>query len=574
MSKRVVVDPITRIEGHLRIEVVVDDNNVVQEAYSGSTLWRGIETILRGRDPRDAGFMTQRICGVCTFSHYKAGIVAVENALGITPPLNALLTRTLMSNALFLHDHIVHFYHLHALDWVDIVSALSANPKAASQEAFKFCDYPFACGEDQLKLVQDRVKKFVEKGNLGPFANAYYGHPTYHLTPEQNLIALSHYLECLRIQRVAAQAMAIFGGKNPHPQSLTVGGVTCVMDILNPSRLGEYMVKFQEVADFVNRAYYPDLLMAGGAYAKEPSVLGDVGVANLFTYKEFQYSANEFLCDGGIVLNGDLSKIHDIDESKITEEATHSWYKNDAPLHPYDGEQEPNYTGFVDGENIDGKGEVVTTKVFDTKGKYSWIKAPRYNGMPMQVGPLANIVVNFAKGNKFVVPVVEKFLKDTGLPLEAVLSTLGRTATRMIEAKVIADNGLLAFNNLIANIKSGDTQTCAKYFIDKDKEYRGRYMGHVPRGVLSHWCRIKNGVIKNWQAVVPSTWNASPKDSKGQMATYEACLVGMKIADLKQPLEIIRKIHSYDPCIACAVHVMDTKGNDISEYKINPNIVC
>ena len=574
MSKRVVVDPITRIEGHLRIEVVVDDNNVVQEAYSGSTLWRGIETILRGRDPRDAGFMTQRICGVCTFSHYKAGIVAVENALGITPPLNALLTRTLMSNALFLHDHIVHFYHLHALDWVDIVSALSANPKAASQEAFKFCDYPFACGEDQLKLVQDRVKKFVEKGNLGPFANAYYGHPTYHLTPEQNLIALSHYLECLRIQRVAAQAMAIFGGKNPHPQSLTVGGVTCVMDILNPSRLGEYMVKFQEVADFVNRAYYPDLLMAGGAYAKEPSVLGDVGVANLFTYKEFQYSANEFLFDSGIVLNGDLSKIHDLDESKITEEATHSWYKNDAPLHPYDGEQEPNYTGFVDGENIDGKGEVVTTKVFDTKGKYSWIKAPRYNGMPMQVGPLANIVVNFAKGNKFVVPVVEKFLKDTGLPLEAVLSTLGRTATRMIEAKVIADNGLLAFNNLIANIKSGDTQTCAKYVIDKDKEYRGRYMGHVPRGVLSHWCRIKNGVIENWQAVVPSTWNASPKDSKGQMATYEACLVGMKIADLKQPLEIIRKIHSYDPCIACAVHVMDTKGNDISEYKINPNIVC
>ena len=574
MSKRVVVDPITRIEGHLRIEVVVDDNNVVQEAYSGSTLWRGIETILRGRDPRDAGFMTQRICGVCTFSHYRAGIVAVENALGITPPLNALLTRTLMSNALFLHDHIVHFYHLHALDWVDIVSALSANPKAASQEAFKFCDYPFACGEDQLKLVQDRVKKFVEKGNLGPFANAYYGHPTYHLTPEQNLIALSHYLECLRIQRVAAQAMAIFGGKNPHPQSLTVGGVTCVMDILNPSRLGEYMVKFQEVADFVNRAYYPDLLMAGGAYAKEPSVLGDVGVANLFTYKEFQYSANEFLFDSGIVLNGDLSKIHDIDESKITEEATHSWYKNDAPLHPYDGEQEPNYTGFVDGENIDGKGEVVTTKVFDTKGKYSWIKAPRYNGMPMQVGPLANIVVNFAKGNKFVVPVVEKFLKDTGLPLEAVLSTLGRTATRMIEAKVIADNGLLAFNNLIANIKSGDTQTCAKYVIDKDKEYRGRYMGHVPRGVLSHWCRIKNGVIENWQAVVPSTWNASPKDSKGQMATYEACLVGMKIADLKQPLEIIRKIHSYDPCIACAVHVMDTKGNDISEYKINPNIVC
>jgi len=571
MSQRIVVDPITRIEGHLRIEVVVDDDNVVKEAYSSATLWRGIETILKGRDPRDAGFMTQRICGVCTFSHYKAGIMAVENALGVTPPLNATLTRTLMNNALFMHDHIVHFYQLHALDWVDIVSALSADPRAASQEAFKYCEYPFACGEDQLKAVQDRVKKFVEKGNLGPFANAYYGHATYHLTPEQNLIALSHYLECLRIQRIAAEMLAIFGGKQPHPQSLSVGGVTCVMDILSPARLGEYMTRFQETADFINRAYYPDLLMAGGAYASEPSVLNDIGVANLFTFKEFQYSANEYLFDSGIILNGDISKVHEIDEAKITEEATHSWYKNDAALHPYDGETEPNYTGFKDMETLNAKGELENTKVVDTAGKYSWIKAPRYDSLPMQVGPLSNIVINYAKGNKFVVPVVDKFLSDTGLPLGAVLSTLGRTACRMIECKVIADNGLLAFNNLVANIKSGDTETYAKSTIDPNKEYKGRYIGHVPRGVLSHWCRIKNGVIENWQAIVPSTWNASPKDAKGQMGSYEACLVGLKIADLKQPLEIIRKIHSYDPCIACAVHVMDTKGNNISEYKVNPS---
>ena len=211
------------------------------------------------------------------------------------------------------------------------------------------------------------------------------------------------------------------------------------------------------------------------------------------------------------------------------------------------------------------------SKVLDTKGKYSWIKAPRYKGMPLQVGPLANVVVNYAKGNKFVVPVVEKVLKDTGLPLTAVLSTLGRTACRMIEAKVIADNALMALNNLVANIKSGDTETCAKYTIDKNKEYKGRYMGHVPRGALSHWIRIKNGIVENYQCVVPSTWNASPKDNKGQMGSYEACIIGLKIADLKQPLEIIRKIHSYDPCIACAVHVMDTKGNDLSEYRVNPS---
>ncbi len=286
MSKRIVVDPITRIEGHLRVEVIVDDKNVVTEAYSSSTLQRGIETILKGRDPRDAGFFTQRICGVCTYSHYKAGIMAIEDALGIEPPLNAKLTRTLMNNALFLHDHVVHFYHLHGVDWVDVVSALKADPHKAAAESFKYTDAPIACGADDLVAAQKRVAEFVKKGHLGPFANAYWGHSTYKLTPEQNLIALSHYLKALEIQRTAAQMMAIFGAKQPHPQSLTVGGVTCIMDLQTPSRLGEYLTKFKEIADFVNRAYYPDVVMAGLAYAKEPSVTGGLGVPNLFTKKE------------------------------------------------------------------------------------------------------------------------------------------------------------------------------------------------------------------------------------------------------------------------------------------------
>ena len=366
--------------------------------------------------------------------------------------------------------------------------------------------------------------------------------------------------------------MAVFGAKQPHPQSLTVGGVTCVMDLQSPARLGEYMVKFQEMADFINRAYWPDLVMAAKAYANEPSVVNDIGTPNLMTYQDFQIGANEYLFDGGYILNGDISKVFEVDENLITEEATRSWYKNDAPLHPYDGDTTPNYTGFKDAKTLNAKGEMEESKVFDIAGKYSWIKAPRYNSLPMQVGPIANIVVNYVKGNKNVVPVVDKFLAETGLPVSAVLSTLGRTACRMIEAKIIADNALKALNNLIENLKVDDS-TCAKYQIDANKEYKGRFIGNVPRGMLSHWCRIKNGVIENWQAVVPSTWNASPKDAKGQMASYEACLIGLKIADLKQPLEIVRKIHSYDPCIACAVHVMDTKGNELSSYKVNPNLI-
>ena len=570
-EQRIVIDPITRIEGHLRIEVVVDENNVVKEAYSGSTLWRGIEQVVKGRDPRDAGFFMQRICGVCTFSHYRAGIMAVENALGIVPPLNAQLTRTLMNNALYMHDHVVHFYQLHGLDWADVVSALNADVHKASDEAFKYCDTPYATGADKLKEVKERVEAFVKKGNLGPFANAYWGHPTYKFTPEQNLIVLSHYLECLRIQRTVAQMMAIFGSKNPHPQSLTVGGVTCVMDLLDPARLGEYLTKFHETADFINRAYYPDLVMATKAYGSEPSVLKDIGVSNLFAYDEFLVGRNEYLIQGGAILNGDISKVYEVDGDKITEEATRAWYKNPAPLHPYDGETEPNYTGLKDMKTLGGHGKEVDTKVFDEKGKYSWIKAPRYDGKPMQVGPVASIVINYAKGNERVVKIVDKFLKDTGLPLEAVFSTLGRTATRMLEAKLVADHGLTAFNSLVENLKT-DQETCAKYVIDNGKEYKGNFQGNAPRGALSHWCRIKDGVITNWQAVVPSTWNASPKDAANVRGSYEECLIGLKIADLTKPLEIIRKIHSYDPCIACAVHVMDARGTQLGEYKINPNL--
>ncbi|XOB63444.1 nickel-dependent hydrogenase large subunit [Campylobacterota bacterium DY0563] len=568
-NKRVIVDPITRIEGHLRIEVEVDENNVIQDAFSSATLWRGLETIVKNRDPRDAGFLMQRICGVCTFSHYRAGIEAVENALGIVPPLNAKLTRSLMNQALFMHDHVVHFYHLHGLDWVDVVSALDADPAKAAKEAFKYTKYPIATGENDLVKVKDRVKAFVEKGELGPFANAYWGHSTFKFSPEQNLIALSHYLKALEVQRTAAQLMAMFGGKQPHPQSLTVGGVTCVMDLLDPSRLGEYMVKYKEVAEFIEHAYYADIKMAASVYASEESVVQKAGTMNFMSHQEMQLNRTEFLFDTGIIMNGDLSKVYPINEDLITEEATHAWYADDEPLHPYNGKTNPKYTGLNERMTVGPDGEDIHSKAVDGSGKYSWIKSPRYDGKPMEVGPLSGLLVSYASGNKRIKKVVDEFLAETGLPTEALFTTLGRTAARCLQAMAIIKNGGETFSTLVENLKV-DQDTCASYHIDKDKEYKGRFIGDVPRGMLSHWIRIKNGVVENYQAVVPSTWNAGPEDSKGQKGPYETNLIGLKVQDISKPLEIIRVIHSFDPCIACAVHVMDKKGNNLGVYKVDP----
>jgi quinone-reactive Ni/Fe-hydrogenase large subunit len=568
--KRVVVDPITRIEGHLRAEVIVGDDGIVKDAFVSSTLWRGLEVIAKNRDPRNVPLLMQRICGVCTYSHYLKSTIAVEDALGIKIPLNAELVRTLMNAALFMHDHVVHFYHLHGVDWVDIVSALSADEAKASKLAFKYTNNPIGTGENDLKKVKETVAKFAKHPQgLGPFANAYWGHGTYKFTPEQNLIALAHYLKALEMQRIAAQLLAIFGGKQPHPQSLVVGGVTCVMDILDPSRMGEYLTKYKKMANFVKNAYIADIKMAAEMYKNEISVVKPVGVKNFMAFRDFMVGRDQYLFDSGYIENADLSKVFDINEDLITEEATHSWYADDEPLHPYDGKTNPNYTGFVDGKSVGPDGEMINSKLLNHKGKYSWIKSPRYDGKPMEVGPLACLLVSYARGNKLVKESVNGFLKATGLPVEALFTTLGRTAARALQCEIIADNAIVAFNNLIENLKV-DQETCAPYVIDRDKEYKGRGIGDVPRGMLSHWIRIKNGVCENYQAVVPSTWNASPEDAKGIKGPYEADLVGLKILDITQPLEIIRIIHSYDPCIACAVHVMDTKGNKLSEYKVDP----
>ncbi|USD36871.1 MULTISPECIES: nickel-dependent hydrogenase large subunit [Ferrimonas] len=565
MSKRVVVDPITRIEGHLRVEVEVDENNVITNAWSGSTLWRGIETILKGRSPMDAGLLVQRICGVCTYSHYRCSIEAVEDALDLKIPENAKLLRSLMQSSLYMHDHVVHFYHLHALDWVDIVSALSADPAKAAKVAMQYSDKPINAGEGDLRAVQERVQGLVNTGKLGPFANAYWGNGTYKFTPEQNLIAVSHYLKALEVQRVAAEMLAIFGGKQPHPQSLVVGGVTSVRDMLSPARLQEWKDKHAMVTDFINRAYLPDVVMAADAYKGEASVLGGVGVKNFMASKDFYLGNGEFLFDEGVIMNGDLANVQPVDLTLIEEDVTHSWYQDGAARHPYDGVTEPNYTGLIDRETVYG-----TLPTFDNDGKYSWVKSPRYAGEPIEVGPLSCLLVSYAKGNEQVVNAVNGLLKATGLPIEALFTTLGRTAARLVQTMLVAENSLKTFDALVSNIVV-DQSTYIEPNIDPDKEYKGVGVIEAPRGLLSHWIRIKGGKIENYQAVVPTTWNSGPVDANGKVGPFEQSLVGMKLEDPTKPLEIIRVIHSFDPCMACAVHVMDYKGQDLGQFQVAPN---
>ncbi|MBN2705450.1 MAG: nickel-dependent hydrogenase large subunit, partial [Deltaproteobacteria bacterium] len=383
MAKRIIVDPITRIEGHLRIEVEVDEQNVIRDAWSSITLWRGIETILKGRDPRDAGLITQRICGVCTYSHYEASILACENAFKITPPPNARIVRNLIKSSQYLTDHIMHFYHLHGLDWVDIVGALSADPKKAVELARSFHENPYNCSEGHYQTVQKRLSKFAQSGRLGPFANAYWGNPAFKLSPEANLVIASHYLDALHISKIGGQMQAIFGGKNPHPQTLVVGGITCVMDIQDAHRIGEYLYRLKEIQKFIDSAYIPDLLIAAGFYKEEGLNGVGAGVKNYLSYGGFPLDDDwhEVLLPRGVVKGADLSRPLPLDEDAITEEVAHSWYVGTEKLHPYQGRTEPAYSGF------DARGQV------DGEGKYSWCKAPRYHDQPYEVGPLARFIV-------------------------------------------------------------------------------------------------------------------------------------------------------------------------------------
>jgi len=553
MNKKIVIDPITRIEGHLRIEVEVDENNIVRESYASGQLFRGIETILKNRDPRDAGLLAGRICGVCTNSHFRGAISAVEDAYDIDIPKNADIIRDLMAMALFIQDHVVHFYHLHLLDFVDVTSALKADAKLASKEAHKYHDKPFRNSHSHYESVLTKLQGFVDAGKLGPFSNGYWGHKDYKLTSEQNLVLISHYLEALKFQTNISKAVAIFGGKTPHPQSLVVGGVTSVQDMLNPQRLNDYLFIIKEAKDFIDRAYLPDMKLLVSGYKDEIKAGSGRANGNFLCVGGYQFEDKKQLFDSGVIYSHEFLNIKEFDETKITEEVDRAWYNDDE-------EQSINYTDL----NKDG-----TLKTVKNDDKYTWIKAPRYDGKVMETGPLARVLVSYKKGNKLIKSFVDEFLEDTNLELIDLSTTIGRNATRAIETIYVCEYIFKLTSNLIQNIKYYDTSTWTSFDIEKkEKDTKGRVFLEVPRGVLSHFVNIQDKKIKNYSVIAPTTWNATPKNFDGKRGAYEEALIGLKIEDLTKPLEVLKVIHSFDPCLACAVHVMDIKGEKMERYLV------
>ena len=543
----VVIDPLTRIEGHLRIEVEVKDGRV-SEARSVGTLYRGLETILVGRDPRDVQHFTQRTCGVCTYTHALASTRALEDAIKVEIPKNATYIRNLVLGMQYLHDHIVHFYHLHALDFVDVTSALQADPVKAA----KICSSvsPRPASADGFKAVQAKLKAFVESGQLGPFTNAYFlgGHPAYYLEPEANLVATAHYLEALRVQVEAARGMAVFGGKNPHPQFLVAGGVTCY-DALTPERIKEFEEIYKKTAAFVRDVYIPDLLLVAGAY-KDWAGIG--GTHDFMTMGDFPKAGGERKLESrwlkpGIIYNRDLAHVQDFDPTKISEHIRHSWYDGDKADNPYDEKTEPKFTHMGD------------------KDRYSWLKAPRYDEHSTETGPLACVLVNYAKGNPDIKPLVDMVLQKLSVGPEALFSTLGRTAARGIETLAIANKMASMLEEFKDNIRS-DKQIVED--LEVPQESRGVGFVEAPRGGLSHWIRIEKGRVGNFQLVVPTTWNLGPRDANNVLGPCEEALMGTPIADPKRPVEILRTVHAFDPCIACAVHVIDGETNEVRKFKV------
>ena len=570
MANRIVVDPVTRIEGHLRIEAEIKDGKIV-DAFSSSTMVRGIEEIVKGRDPRDVWAFVQRTCGVCTTVHALTSVRAVEDALNIQVPPNAEMVRNIMEGVLYMHDHVVHFYHLHALDWVDVVNALKADPKQTSEIAQSISNWPKS-SPGYFSDIKKRITKFVNSGQLGIFANGYWGHKQMKLPPEVNLLAVAHYLEALEWQKEIVKVHTIFGGKNPHPNYL-VGGMACAINTENPGGINAESLAMvgrliKEGKEFVDQVYIPDLLAIASFY-KDWGAIGK-GFGNYMSYGDFPTNGyadmSSFKFPQGVILNRDLSKVHDVDHrgDQIEEFVNNSWYENysegqDKGRHPWEGETSIKYSGPKPPYDF-----------LNVEEKYSFIKTPRWKGLPMEVGPLSRLLVGYGRGNKEIQEAVNAALSHLEVPVDALFSTLGRTAARGIETQLVANWTQEFFDTLINNIKNGDERMAVTDNWDPSTwpaETKGVGFMEAPRGALAHWIKIKDGKTDNYQLVVPSTWNASPRDPKGQRSAYESTLIGTPVADPELPLEIIRTIHSFDPCIACAVHLYDEHGKHISKVQ-------
>ncbi|MDX8128170.1 nickel-dependent hydrogenase large subunit [Methylomonas sp. OY6] len=582
-GRRVVVDPVTRIEGHMRCEVNIDDDNIIRNAISSGTMWRGLEVILKGRDPRDAWAFVQRICGVCTGTHALTSVRAVEDALKIKIPENANSIRNIMQLSLQAHDHLVHFYHLHALDWVNPVNALKADPVATSALQQQISPSNPKSSPGYFRDTQNRLKKFVESGQLGPFKNGYWTNPAYLLPPEADLLAVTHYLEALDFQKDIMKIRTIFGGKDPHPNWL-VGGVPCAINLdgvgavgaVNMERLNLISSIIDRTITFIDQVYIPDLLAIAQFY-KGWMYGGGLAGASMLSYgdipdKANDYSAANLLMPRGAIINGDLTKVHEVDltdPEQIKEYVPHSWYKypdEALGLHPYDGITEPNYK-----IGAKTKGDRTNIQELDESAKYSWIKAPRWRGHAMEVGPLARYVIGYAQGNKEITEQINFVLKTLDVPVSALFSTLGRTAARGLEAQWAAGKMRYFMDKLITNLKAGDLSTANVERWDPEtwpSSVKGVGFTEAPRGALGHWLKIEDTKIANYQCVVPTTWNGSPRDEQGNIGAFEASLMNTKVEVPDEPVEILRTLHSFDPCLACSTHVISPDGTELTRVQV------
>lgn len=565
-KKRISIDPITRIEGHLRIDCEIE-NGVVTNAWSSGTMWRGMENIVKGSDPRDAWMIMQRICGVCTTVHAIISVRAVEDALGAKVPVNAQYIRNMILSAHSMHDHIVHFYQLSAMDWVDITAALNADPDKAA-EMLKGVSTWGLNSANEFRNVQNKIKSLVESGQLGIFANGYFGHPAMKLPPEVNLIAVAHYLQALECQRDCNRIVALLGGKTPHIQNLAIGGVANPINldsqsVLNLERLMFVKSCIDRLNDFVTQVYRVDAAIIA-AYYPEWLNLGKTS-GNYLSVPEYPIDGDnsKFALTGGYIENFDISTFRPITQQKdefvvkgIKESGKHAWYEDDEPLEPWAGLTRPKYTGWQD------------------EGKYSWVKAPSFYGKVVEVGPLAYLMCNLANENKdalhhfnHIKGLYEKLSGNT-LSVDHLHSTLGRIIARTVHCCVLNNILEQQWKLLVDNIGTGDTVAYLKIDIPQTGEFKGVGFGEVPRGMLSHWVVVKNGKIENYQAVVPSTWNAGPRNQNDEMGPYELSIIGTPVADPTKPLEVVRTIHSFDPCMSCAVHVVNTENGEVTQVKV------
>jgi hydrogenase large subunit len=529
-------------------------------------MWRGVESILLGHDARDAWAITQRICGVCTTVHAITSVRAVENALQMEVPLNAQYIRNMIITAHAIHDHIVHFYHLSALDWVDVTSALKGDPAKTAALAGSLSNWNGNSRQEFTK-VKERLGNFVGTGQLGIFTNGYWGHPAMKLPPEVNLLAVTHYLQALEIQRYASKIVSVLGSKSPHIQNMAVGGVSnpIALDsqsVLTLERLLAIKEWIDKLNDFIKNVYLVDVAAIGAFYADWTHI--GAGVTDYLCVPDLPLDTKgtKFALPGGFVKGGDLASIKPIKtfndayfRDGVQESVKHSWYKGGkGALHPFKGETVPNYTDFQD------------------DGKYSWVKSPTFYGHPAQVGPLSRVLAmaaqNHAPTLKYLTHVLDTAgsIAKTKIPLAAVHSTIGRHAARAVSCAVQVDELANQWNLLVENIGKGDTATFNKPVFPKG-EVSGVGFHEAPRGVLSHWVVLDDGKIKNYQAVVPTTWNAAPRNEGDTPGPYEASLLNTPVADAERPLEVLRTVHSFDPCLACAVHVLDAEGKPVVQVK-------